>query len=73
MKKILVSVLVLLSCLSVVSFGSSEVDITIPEFDITVNGVVIDTLHSQYPVIVYNNITYFPKIADYKYYNEVTW
>lgn len=44
---------------------SNFVIITIPEYDVTVNGELIDTLHSQYPVIAYKNITYFPMTSDY--------
>jgi len=44
---------------------SKEVDVTIPDYDVNVNGVIIDTGHSQYPVITYKGITYFPMTSDY--------
>lgn len=43
----------------------AELDVTIPEFDVTVNGVLIDTEHSQYPVITFKGVTYFPMTSDY--------
>ena len=42
-----------------------EVNVTIPVNDITVNGELIDTEHSQYPALLYKNITYFPMTWDY--------
>lgn len=39
--------------------------VSIPKYDVWVNDVLIDTLHSQYPVISYKNITYFPMTSDY--------
>ncbi len=50
------------------SVNDSEVDyviVTIPDFDVKVNGELIDTEHSQYPVISYKSITYFPMTSDY--------
>jgi len=35
-------------------------DITIPAFDITINGGKIENTNAKYPCILYNNITYFP-------------
>ena len=42
-----------------------DLDVTIPEFNVTVNDVLIDTEHSQYPVITFKGITYFPMTSDY--------
>jgi len=44
---------------------SEDVIIEIPDFDVRVNGVLIDTEHSQYPLISYKNVTYFPMTSDY--------
>ena len=65
MKKILFIVLAILF-LSVSSFAENEeVVVAVPEFDVSVNGQIIDIEHSQYPVISYKNITYFPMTSDY--------
>lgn len=42
-----------------------EVIVNIPKFDVRVNDTLIDTVHSQYPVITYKDITYFPMTYDY--------
>ncbi len=64
MKKIFI-LLTLIILLMSISFAQEEVSIKIPEYDVKVNGVLIDTEHSQYPVISYKNITYFPMTSDY--------
>lgn len=38
----------------------SDVTITIPSFEITINDKAVDSTRMQYPLIVYNGITYFP-------------
>ena len=66
MKKIMSLIIILALSLSSLSFAASEnVTVTIPEFDVTVNGVTIDIEHSQYPVVTYKNITYIPMTSDY--------
>lgn len=48
------------------SYGESqEVEVVIPDFTVRVNGETIKTKESQYPIIVYKNITYFPMTSDY--------
>ncbi len=44
---------------------TTYVIVSIPEFDVTVNGQLLDIKHSQYPVLLYNNVTYFPMTSDY--------
>ena len=39
---------------------SSSVTVTLPKFKVTFNGVTVDNANRQYPLIVYNDITYFP-------------
>ncbi|MHC1721677.1 MAG: hypothetical protein AB9836_00585 [Aminipila sp.] len=39
---------------------SGNVNITLPNFKVTMNGEVVNNDYSKYPLIVYNNITYFP-------------
>jgi hypothetical protein len=68
MKKILIITVLLMVLTSFsTAFGevNTEVIITIPEYDVSVNGELIDTEHSQYPVICYKGITYFPMTFDY--------
>jgi hypothetical protein len=40
--------------------AGSTVRVTLPAFKVTLNGEVMDPAFSQYPVIVYKDITYFP-------------
>ena len=46
--------------LSTVACGAPGVDVTLPEFKVTINGEEFDNSYSQYPLIVYKDITYFP-------------
>jgi len=64
-KRLLLVLLVLLFALgmSPASYGKQadrSVTVKLPNFNITVNGVRIDNTRSQYPFIVYNDVTYFP-------------
>ena len=45
---------------SVNAQANNNVQITIPTFKVTLNGNVIDSVNSQYPLIIYSDITYFP-------------
>jgi len=66
MKKISSMMLIVIIFISVaVPVYAEEVLVEIPEFDVSVNGHIIDTQHSQYPVLRYNGITYFPMTSDY--------
>ena len=40
--------------------AASSVIVSLPEFKVTLNGVSIENNYNQYPLIVYNGITYFP-------------
>ncbi len=40
--------------------GAENIDVALPEFKVTINGEEIDNSYSQYPLIVYKDITYFP-------------
>lgn len=40
--------------------AASSVKVHLPDFKVTLNGTVINNDYSQYPLIVYNDITYFP-------------
>jgi len=48
---------------TVISYGATEstgVNVTIPGFKVTLNGIVTENSYSKYPLIVYKDITYFP-------------
>ncbi|MBI9014138.1 MAG: hypothetical protein JEZ08_18020 [Clostridiales bacterium] len=64
--KIGIMMIMILMTFSPLVFGETEVvDVTVVEFDIYVNDTEILTEESQYPALVYNNITYFPLTSDY--------
>lgn len=46
--------------LSTVACASQGVNVTLPEFKVTINGEEFNNSYSQYPLIVYKDITYFP-------------
>ena len=63
---------------SVISYGataSSGVNVTLPGFKVTLNGVVMENDYSKYPLIVYKDITYFPMTySDCRYLGiETSW
>lgn len=37
----------------------------LPQFPVQVNGILIDTKHAKYPLLLYKDITYFPMTWDY--------
>ncbi|MFB0840869.1 hypothetical protein [Paenibacillus oleatilyticus] len=45
--------------------ASPEVQVSFPVFPVTVNGTVTDQTHSQYPLLLYRDITYFPMTWNY--------
>ncbi len=63
-KTISISMIFLLLSLILLSTPRSEaatsVSVTIPTFKVRLNDVTIDNGYSQYPLIVYKDITYFP-------------
>ena len=42
------------------ALAAEQVTVTIPTFDVTLNGRTMDGTYSKYPLIVYKDITYFP-------------
>ena len=65
MKKVMVSALVVTLALLVMpiqSVGAQtlQVSVTIPSFNVTINGKVMDSENDLYPFIVYKGITYMP-------------
>ncbi|QSX05082.1 hypothetical protein JYG23_10325 [Sedimentibacter sp. zth1] len=67
MRKILFSLAI---CISIILINTqtaeaTTVNVTIPKFPVTINGVEIDNTYNKYPFIVYNGITYFPMTYNY--------
>lgn len=57
--------LMTLTVMPSLSFAQSkQVQAAIPEFPVQVNGTVVDNSHARYPLLLYNNITYFPLTWD---------
>lgn len=40
--------------------AASSLKVSLPAFKVSLNGVIIENSYREYPLIVYNNITYFP-------------
>lgn len=57
--KIFIIVVILMILLSTSAFAYNA-NVTLPTFDVRVNGVEIDNKNREYPLIVYKDITYFP-------------
>lgn len=63
MKRIMTFVLVIAAALFLPvpsAWADNSVSVTIPSFNVTVNERSVDSIKMQYPMIVYNNVTYFP-------------
>lgn len=52
-----------LACPAQVQAAESAV-VTLPDFAVTLNGVTVDNVNRQYPLLVYNGMTYFPLTYD---------
>lgn len=51
--------LILIGAVATTAYAA-EVTVSLPTFDVTMNGVEIEDEYRQYPFIVYKDITYFP-------------
>lgn len=78
MKK-LVLILLLLVMVVPTSFADDRIEVTLPGFDVTLNGDVVENASEAYPFIVYKGITYLPMTWDMSYalglelkWNEIT-
>lgn len=66
MKRLLCTLVTLLLMQTSIAFASTDqIEVVIPEWDVIVNGQIIDIEHSQYPVIAHKGVTYFPMTYDY--------
>ncbi|NLT94244.1 MAG: hypothetical protein GXW85_01715 [Clostridia bacterium] len=63
-RKLLIACLVMVFLLGIstmaVDAAEKKVSVKIPGFSVYLNGTKVDSWHRQYPLIVYNDITYFP-------------
>ncbi|MBN7773636.1 hypothetical protein [Clostridium aminobutyricum] len=59
--------LILLQGVSVVEcFGAEKtVQVSLPKFNVQINGTVVNSKTAEYPLLVYKNITYMPMTYDY--------
>lgn len=63
LRKLLVDVLLLTLLLQIPALATEKkgkVTVKLPSFAVTLNGMQIDPTNSEYPLIVYRDITYFP-------------
>ena len=61
--KIFMIVIIMVAFFSIIpttAFADTQVKVTLPTFSIKLNDTVIQNRDSQYPLIVYKDITYFP-------------
>ena len=55
-------------CMALPSYtlsASNDIQVKLPIFKVTVNGTIIDTVNSKYPLLIYKDITYFPMTFNY--------
>lgn len=66
MKKAYILILLVLIIGVPLNINAQEkrVSVEIPKFDVTINGVKVDNVHSKYPFVVYNYVTYLPMTWD---------
>ncbi len=61
LKILFLSVMIFLfSIVNTSNVFATEVTVTLPTFNVTINEIAIENEYRQYPFIVYKNITYFP-------------
>ena len=54
---------ILVMGMAAMAYGAQEgrsAGVALPEFKVTINGEEVNNSNSQYPLIVYKDITYFP-------------
>ena len=63
-RKIIILSVILMTAMVIIpavrTEAASSVTVSLPTFKVTLNGVSIENDYNQYPLIVYNGITYFP-------------
>jgi len=68
-------IFILLFLCSVFAEENTKVEVKIPSFNVWFNGTLINNINNKYPLIVYNDITYFPMTwADSRFLGlETSW
>lgn len=64
MKKLILVVLVLLFAIPAAFAETNEITVKLPEFDVTLNGTIINNATEPYPFLHYKGITYIPMTWD---------
>lgn len=67
MKRLVLIVMLLVLLIPATFAETKEVEVVLPEFDITINGNVIDNRTENFPFIQYKGITYIPMTWDLSY------
>ena len=52
---------------------NDKVAVTLPKFDITINGIKYNNKNTKYPIVVYNDITYLPIETDSSDHNLMSY
>lgn len=63
----ILSLILLLTFFANIAYAQSneKVEVTIPKFDVKINGFAVDNQHNKYPMIVYKDTTYLPLTDGY--------
>lgn len=78
MKRTAAGIAAIATALALVTFSAlaqksrETIRVTLPTFDVTVNGVKYDSVNSEYPFLVYNDITYMPMTTDFAEFMGLT-
>jgi len=67
MKRLILIVMLLVLMIPATFAETKEVEVILPEFDVTINGNVIDNRTEKFPFIQYKGITYIPMTWDLSY------
>jgi len=67
MKRLVLIVMLLVLLIPATFAETKEVEVILPEFDVTINGNVIDNRTEKFPFIQYKGITYIPMTWDLSY------
>lgn len=60
MKRFVLITIITVFVFSWISVSATDVNVALPEFDVTINGVLVENENRQFPLIVYRDITYVP-------------
>ncbi|MCH5188633.1 MAG: hypothetical protein J1F63_09530 [Oscillospiraceae bacterium] len=57
MKKLMLALVVFAAIVSAAAYAEAA---TLPEFEVKINGITVDSEYREYPMLLYSDITYFP-------------